>query len=245
LDLLLEEIREWAQIITYPVPYSEELFRRVTEFRMLGIKRFIEEGGVEVLGKRVLGKGTVGIVVRAEFIGGTSVAVKIRRLDASRPTLLREARILHKINALNVGPRLIAASRNFLVWKFVEGVPLDEWILKSSATEIRLTFSLILSQLWTLDRIGVAHNELSRFKDHILVQRDGTPVIIDFESSSENKFASNIPQFLGFLLNENSRLARILYEKLGVKKSREEIVQTLRNYKKGRASLYDIYALLE
>lgn len=242
---MLEEIFNWADVITYPLKDKVELYRRVTELRLLGLKQLVQEGSTELFGKKVLGKGTVGIVVKGVFVGGIRVSVKIRRMDASRPSLLGEARILAEINLSGIGPQLIAASRNFLVWEYVDGIPIDKWILECSPSDLFNTLKLVLIQLWILDKIGVAHNELSRFSNHILVQKDGKPVIIDFESASYHKFRANIPQFLSFLLNENSKTARIIREKLAISPPREKVRDLLRYYKKGSVTLEDILDLLQ
>ncbi|MEZ0345431.1 MAG: serine/threonine protein kinase [Infirmifilum sp.] len=239
------EIFEWSRIITYPFYSWEDFVSRAVELQLLGVKRLFQEGKVEVFGKRVLGKGTVGIVVKAQFVDGTLVSVKIRRSDASRSSLLHEARILLKVNSVGVGPRLVAYSRNYLIWRFVNGVPIEAWITKCSSQELRQTLKLILEQLWILDQIGIAHNELSRFKEHVLVQNDGKPVIIDFESSTENKYRTNIPQFLGFLLNERSLTSKITREKLSIEVARDKLITILRSYKRGIATIKDILTLIE
>jgi len=244
LDSVFKEVHGWSRVLVYPSLDAEATVRRVVEMKLLGVRRLIEEGRVDIFGKKVLGKGTVGIVVKAVFSGGLYVAVKIRRTDASRETLLKEARILRLVNSVKVGPPLRAFSRNFLVWDYVDGMPLDEWAITASASELRRVIRLVLEQLWRLDTIGVSHNELSRFKDHILVGKNGTPVIVDFESATTGKYYSNLPQFLSFLLNEKSKIAEIVLSKLSFTAKRDELIDALRCYKKGATGIEDILSLL-
>ncbi|WP_218042121.1 hypothetical protein [Infirmifilum lucidum] len=234
----------WLPVIAYPSFDRNAFARRVTEALLLGIRRFLEEGRVDIHGRRVLGKGTVGIVAKAVFAGGLQVAVKIRRVDASRETLLNEARVLSLVNSHNIGPRLRAYSRNFLVWDYVDGMSLEEWARLSSREELEKTLRLVLEQLWILDILGVAHNELSRFKDHVLVRKDGVPVILDFESASRGRSRSNIPQFLSFLLNEMSATSRLIIDKLSLNPERERIISTLRMYKRGEAGIDEVLGIL-
>ncbi len=244
MDRVFEEMLKWLPVITYP-SFDRNIFaRRITEALLLGIRRFLEEGRVDIYGKRIIGKGTVGIVVKAVFAGGLHVAVKIRRVDASRETMLNEARILRLINSHNIGPRLRAYSRNFLVWDYIDGMSLEEWARLSSREELGRTLRLVLEQLWMLDMLGVAHNELSRFKDHVLVRKDGIPVILDFESASTGKTRSNIPQFLSFLLNEMSATSRIIVDKLSLNPEREKIISILRMYKRGEAGIDEVLGIL-
>lgn len=50
-----------------------------------------------------------------------------------------------------------------------------------------------------LDSIGLAHNELSRPEDHVIVS-NGRAFIIDFESASLNSRVSNVAQVLNALI---------------------------------------------
>ena len=75
----------------------------------------------------VLGKGFVGIVVIAH-LNGERVAVKIRRTDADRADLLHEGNMLSKANSVGVAPKLIAASKNFLLMQLIDGDLLPNWL---------------------------------------------------------------------------------------------------------------------
>lgn len=244
MDVVPQEVFRWARVVAYPHGDRELLQRRFTELRLLGVTQLLEEGRVDIYGLRVLGKGTVGLVVKAVYVDGSTVAVKIRRTDASRDSLLREAEILKFVNKVGVGPRLRAASRNMLVWDYLDAVQFEEWIASRPSREVCHVLLELLHQLWLLDRLGVAHNELSRPTEHVLVTKEGKPVLVDFESASLNKFRANISQFLSFLLNEHSRVAGILREKVPLKVAREELVTVLRNYKKGLATLEDVSEIL-
>lgn len=215
-------------VLTYPVPEREEAARRLVELALLGVDELVFEGRVELWGLRVVAKGTVGIVVRGRRLG-VDVAVKVRRLDANRGSLLEEAEKLRLANSVGVGPRLLAASKNFLVWKYVEGTPLEEWGLGASEGELRAVVEGLIRQALALDGIGLVHQELSRLGDHVLVTPGPSVVIFDFETASLASRRSNVTQVIQGLLLRDTALAARVRRVLGVTK--EDVLRIVREYK--------------
>jgi len=218
-------------VLTYPAFSRGEALRRVVELSLLGVEGLAFEGRAEVAGVRVVAKGTVGIVVKGVWAGRT-VAVKVRRLDANRPSLLQEAEGLRLANSVGVGPRLLAASRNFLVWEYVEGRPVEEWGLSAPLEELGAVVKELLRQALALDRVGLAHMELSRLGDHVLVTPQLRVVIFDFETASTSSRKSNVTQVAQGLLIRDTPLAARVRQALGVTK--EEALEILREYKATR-----------
>ena len=104
----------YASALCYPRPSEAELENRLRELREHGVTAVEFAGEASVFNVPVLGKGFVGIVVTAD-LGGERVALKIRRVDADRAGLEHEAQMLAEANSVQVGPRLIGVSRNFLL----------------------------------------------------------------------------------------------------------------------------------
>ncbi|RLE70257.1 MAG: hypothetical protein DRJ43_02445 [Thermoprotei archaeon] len=220
------------RILTYPLEDVLIARRRLVELAQLGVYSLVFEGPVDLWGVRVVAKGTTSVVIRGFHILG-EVAVKVRRLDANRPTLIYEARRLKLANSVNVGPRLIASSRNFLVWEFVEGEPLAEWILEASPESVKLAIRRLLGQAVRLDMIGLVHQELSRVKKHVLVTKEAEPVIFDFETASLESRRSNLTQLVQFLFIRESEVARRVREIFNV--TRDEVLRAVRHYKRDRS----------
>ncbi len=218
-------------VLTYPYADEGEARRRIVELALLGVRRLSFEGPVELWGLRVLAKGTTSVVVKGEAFG-IDVAVKARRLDANRPSLLAEAERLRLANRVGVGPRLLAASRNFLVWRYVEGVPLEEWALGAEPDELRAVARKLIEQALALDSVGLVHMELSRLGDHVLVTPTLGVVIFDFETASTASSKSNVTQILQGLFVRESEVSRRFRLALGV--TREEALEAARAYKAGR-----------
>lgn len=227
VDKLGEE--PFASIICYPKPSQAESERRLKELRKLGIQLLEFAGEKEIFGTPVLGKGCVGVVVMA-CKNGEKVALKIRRADADRARMKHEAQMLKKANLVHVGPRLLDVSKNFLLMEFVDGVLLPEWLEKceGKATTEKVLRE-VLEQCWRLDNAGLDHGELSHAPKHVIINREGEPVIVDFETASVNRKPSNVTSICQFLFL-SGLVAEKVTEKLGVKDTKA-IVEVSRRYK--------------
>ena len=227
---LLEE--PYASIICYPQANKAELKKRIEELSKLGVEALDLVGEKRILNVSVLGKGCVGIVVLAYGNCGR-MALKIRRVDADRAGMQREAKLLQKANSVGVGPKLLGVSRNFLLMEFIEGVLLVDWLkIKRTKKLVRKVLLEVLKQCWSLDRIGLDHGELSHAPKHVIVNKEDKPVIVDFESASLNRRPSNVTSICQFLFLGDEP-AKILAKKLGTV-DRETVFEALRRYKNDR-----------
>jgi len=233
--LLLEKLNEEPcdSIICYPKSSKAELNRRLRELQRLGVE-YLEFGGEkQVFNLPVLGKGCVGIVTMAH-VKGEKVALKIRRVDANRSKMQREAALLKKANAVNVGPKLLAVSRNFLLMQFVDGSLLPKWLGKSRGkAQVKTVLHRILEQCWRLDEAGLDHGELSHAPKHVIINKEAEPFIVDFETASVNRRPSNVTSICQFLFI-GSETARKVVEKLGAI-DKKAIVAALGRYKTERS----------
>ena len=162
------------------------------ELRALGVTELIEGGPTTLFGRRVLGKGQNAVVIRCRHETAEGEwACKLRRRDASRPSLLWEGYILRLVNGVGVGPRLLTFSRNVIVMEEVLGKPLNESLNPDIARRL-------LEQARRLDVLGISHNELGRGGRHVVV-RGGEPIILDFESATINGSRSNVLQLINAL----------------------------------------------
>ena len=167
----------------------------------MGVSAIGFKGHTLIDGVPVLGKGCVGIVTRA-VVGGELAAVKIRRLDADRPSMQEEARLLRLANAVGVGPQLMSATRNFLIMKLFSGVPLFRWAEdgEPSRAEVKRVLGNLLSDCFRLDAVGLDHGELSHAPRNVLVSAAGRPCIVDFESASMVRRVANVTALLQYFL---------------------------------------------
>jgi putative serine/threonine protein kinase len=221
----------YASILCYPRATDTELKNRIEELRELGVTRVEFAGKTSAFNVPVLGKGFVGIVVIAQ-LDGKEAALKIRRIDADRAGLQHEAEMLAKANSVNVGPRLISVSTNFLLMQFVDGDAIPSWLETHREKQpVRNVLNDVLEQCWRLDNVGLDHGELSHAPKHLIVDGTGKPFIVDFESASDNRKPANVTAVCQFLFTSNGVVARTVAETLG-DRNRDGIIEALRVYKK-------------
>jgi len=216
---------EFYKIICYPKYSKEEFERRLNELKDLGISELIEEGEVLVNNFKVLGKGTNSIVVKAIY-KGFPVALKIRRVDSSRESLEEEAKILMKVNQINLGPKLFCFTKNFLVLEYIKGIKIGDFIKIASVENLKDVIIKILEQCRKLDSIGIDHGELSRADNHIIILENFEVKIIDFESSSYKRKCKNLTSIISYLFLKNNNLL----SKLNIEKN--VLIDLLKLYKK-------------
>jgi len=224
---------KYARVLCYPKPSSTEITKRTKQLRQLRVKAIDFTGEKRAFDLPVLGKGHVGVVVIAQTRTGPA-ALKIRRVDADRKEMEHEAEMLTKANKLTIGPRLLDKREDFLLMEFINGTLLPEWVTnlkgKKAKNKIRDVLIDILEQCYQLDQDGLDHGELSRAPKHIIVDIRNKPCIVDFETASIMRRASNVTSICQYLFM-NSRLAKILGRRL-CEIDREELVIALRNYKR-------------
>jgi len=205
--------------------------RRAAELMALGVEAIELDGGVELNGVRVLGKGTVGVVVLGHS-GGSRVAIKVLRTDVSG-SLEREARMLRLANSVGVGPKLLGHARDVIVREFIDGEPLVEFAAHASEAELLKVATELLRQAYALDSIGLSHKELARPKRHVIVRAgDLKPFIVDFSSatlSSRKRNLTQVAQYF-FIRGEGCslRLLRLADDREAL---RRELIEALRRYK--------------
>jgi len=218
-------------IICYPRFDNEEFRLRLKELRRLGVSAIEFSGRTKISDLIVLGKGHVSVVVVA-YVDRARYALKIRRVDADRPDMSHETEMLKMANKVGVGPKFYGATKNFILMEFVEGVNLPEWVKmvkgRGRRDRVRRVLRSILEDCWKLDKSGLDHGELSRAPKHVIVEGD-RPRIIDFESASMTRRATNVTSICQFLFI-GSQVAESL-TKILPSISRGRLTEALRGYK--------------
>jgi putative serine/threonine protein kinase len=204
------------------------------ELRKLGVGAVEFNGKASAFTLHVLGKGYVGIVVTA-YVGEERLALKMQRVDSERESLEREAELLAKANSVGVGPKFVDATKHLLLMQLIDGDLLEEWLkTHKEKTVVRKVISDILEQCWRLDEIYLDHGELSKAPKHLLMDKSGKPFIVDFETASTIRNASNVTSVCQFLFQGNSDVCKGIAEILG-ERIHEKMVAALRCYRKNRS----------
>jgi len=229
IEALFEE--PYASIVCYPRANPTEIQARIEELEQLGVLAVEFVGKTAASNIPVLGKGYVGVVVVAQ-VKGQRMALKMRRVDADRPDFSHEAEMLQRANSVEVGPKFFAASNNFLLSQLIEGDIIEVWLeTQTDKNLLRNVLTDILEQCWRLDEIGLDHGELSKAPKHLLIDQTNKPFIVDFETASTNRNASNVTSVCQYLFQGNSDASGRIAELLGRSDS-AKVVAALRKYRK-------------
>lgn len=236
VENLFEE--RYGHIICYPKCDPEVLRRRIKEIKEMGIRAIVFSGDKMVDGIPILGKGCTGVVLTALSDDNHKVALKILRTDVEPGRLLHEAEMLKIANSVGVGPKLLKYSESLLLTEHIKGELLPKWVEglsrdeESTPKKLSRVLRDILEQCWRLDSIGLDHGELSRADKHIIVDAEDKPHILDFESASNRRRASNvtsISQYL-FIKGRDTETIAQKFRRLDA----GSLIQALRAYKAKR-----------
>ena len=218
----------YSTILGFPRSTKRTTKSRIAELQKLGITKVAFWGPTRIGSLDILGKGYVGIVILGRMQNKT-VAIKIRRNDSQRSDLRAEAKLLQIVNKVQVGPRFIAASKNFLIMEYLDGQKIVDWVQdKRSVGEIKRTLRKILEDCNRLDDAGIDHGELSTISKHIIVGKKTT--MIDFESASTKRRVSNVTSATQGLYIGSGIAKKISQTYKTPTKMR--IIQALRKYKR-------------
>jgi len=226
----------YGLILSYPIYKASEVCQRVAEMICLGVHAVELVGEKHVYEMPILGKGCVGIVVKAYTDAG-EVALKVRRLDADRGSMLREAEAIRRVNSLNIGPRLQGASANFIVMEYIQGKLLPVWVEtlkgRGKVARLRKVLRMILEDCFKLDMAGIDHGELSFAPKHIIIEATDRPRIIDFETASFTRRPSNVTSISQYLFI-GSKTAKNIRRILG-KIDDTALIKVLKAYKNDKS----------
>ena len=235
IRISVEDLAEepYASILCYPRAEPEEVKERILELTALGVTEAEFEDLGFTAGLPVLGKGYEGVVIVA-YMNGERVALKMRRTDGGRDNFFHEGEMLQKANAVGVGPRFIAVSKNFLMSQLIGGGTLTQWMQNNrNRTKFRKVLKNILEQCFRLDNEGIDHGEISKAHKHILMDTD-VPYIIDFETAGIKGNANNVSSVCQYLFLGNSVASKLIRQVIG-EKDRETIVDAVKEHKKQRS----------
>jgi len=220
----------YRKILAFPEVKQAEIEKRLTELKKLGITHVSFTGPLQIEKCQILGKGYVGMVVLAKKDKNV-LALKIRRIDSPRKNMTNEGKLLKIANKIDVGPKFIKNSKNFLMMEYIEGEKIIDWAKKpeTKSEEIRLVLNNVLRECYLLDSIGLDHGELSTIDKHVIVGKNKN-TIIDFESSSTNRKPSNVTGATQAILI-GTGLAKIIQKKIKLP-TKSKIISLTREYKK-------------
>ncbi len=220
------ESLEACKALCYPRPRPNCCLERVMLLEALGIETLCSAGRHyrELLGFGALGIGRSSVVALASS-RSRLLAVKSRRIDIKRDSLVHEGRLLSTLGRAGVTPRPEYYSENVIVMDYVRGPTLEDIIVRGKGVPRELVAKAVAEALeasMILDSLGVLHLELSRPWRNIVFTGSMKAVIIDLESSS--KGCGNLAKLVGGLARVMAEIRSLL--------GREDFRELLSRYKR-------------
>lgn len=186
------------------------------------LERILTKQRLETVSK--LGRGYCSEVYLVQNDRKKKFALKIERDDSPRREFVRkESEFLQAANQVRVGPKLVKTDfeNQAVLMEFIDGKPFYEWLFEPKRTKIQVkkTVKALLAQAKRLDSIGLDHGQLAGKGKNILVKKNGSPVIIDFEKASLVRKPHNATTLQSFLFqNPNSAIAKKIRKMTGQKR---------------------------
>ena len=246
-EIISNNLFEFSELAREKLPLFEELFVYLVEKSPL--LRVLEKKGIEGIqyfthGKR--GNIFTGIIDRSKFVkthfakrNVVKAAIKVKRDESKAEGRVRnEARWLKILNKENIGPKLLFYGENYVVYEFVEGEFILDFIKKeNNKNAIKKILSDVLEQCFILDKLKVNKEEMHHPLKHIIISKANLPVLIDFERCHNIDKPSNVTQFVEFICRMGKEL-----EKKGIVVSVKKLRELAKEYKEniGEESLQKI-----
>ena len=128
------------------------------------------------------------------------VAIKTKRESSEAVGRIEnESNWLKILNKENIGPRLLFAHEDFFVYRFVEGIFIEEFIKTHQKDEIKRIIDDLLQQCYKLDLLKVNKEEMHHPHKHIIIDKNQHATMLDFERCSKTEKPSNITQFVEYI----------------------------------------------
>lgn len=194
----------------------EELY--VYEITKTPVLRKLESKGLEEI--TFLAKGKRGVIYTAisdksklvkthlpSKRNWIKVAIKIKKEDSkAKNSITNEINWLKVLNQKDIGPKLLFYEENFLVYEFVDGMFILDYIQTNSKFSIVTILKSVLEQCYILDNLRINKQEMHHPLKHIIVTKENKPILIDFERASKSMKAKNVTQFIEFICRSEQEL---------------------------------------
>jgi len=174
-------------------------------------------------------KGKRGELFTGKYKG---VKVVIKRKSKSSEAVGRisnEYNWLKKLNKKGIGPKVIGFFDGKLVYRYVDGVFLPEFVVNSVKRDIKKLLKDVFVQCFEMDRMNVDKEEMHNPYKHIVVTTRKKVVLLDFERCHFVRKCKNVTQFCQYLIS--AKFGGMLKKK-GFKIDRRKMISAAKKYKR-------------
>jgi len=172
-----------------------------------------------------LDKGKRGVVFTGIY-RGKKVAIKIKRKTSEALARIEnESAWLKRLNKHKIGPKVLFSGKNYLVYEFIKGEFILDYMEKLSVKKCLQVINKCLDKCFVLDSLKVDKLEMHHPVKHILIGRGIT--FIDFEKTHHAQHPKNVTQFVQFITGKIG----LLLGKKGKKIDRQALRNLAQEYK--------------
>ena len=169
-------------------------------------------------------EGHRGMIYTAKH-KGKKVAIKVKNPESrAEGKIQNEAKILQLVNKHGLGPKLVAAKDGYVVYEFVEGTFMKDWLPKAPKSKVKPILKDLLKQGYTLDKLGLSKEEMHRPLKHAIVKNK--VVQVDWERTHKSNKPQNVTQLTQFLMVWKDTL-----KKKGIKIDKKQMIKAAQAYK--------------
>ncbi len=195
-ELLVNNLFKWQQLSTTHIFFEDLYVYKITKTELLQTleAKKIHDTHYFAHGKRG--------VIYTGMLGRTKVAIKTKKTESmATDSIENEAIMLKNANKKGIGPRLLLASKDYVVYEFIEGVLLRDWLPTATRGQKKKVLLEVLQQCFVLDTMHITKEEMHHPYKHIIITKK-KPVMIDFERARKTLKPQNVTQFCEVLRRE-------------------------------------------
>jgi putative serine/threonine protein kinase len=178
-------------------------------------------------------KGHRGIIYTGKY-KKKKVVIKAKLPESKAiDRIENEGNWLKRLNKINIGPKLIKATKEYFFYEYVEGIfildyikTLDKKNKKTKETIIQI-IKEVLRQCYELDKLNVDKEEMHHPIKHILIDKKFKITMLDFERCHIVDYGKNVTQFVVFLMRLNELLSEY-----NINLNREKLIGLSKVYKR-------------
>ncbi len=171
-------------------------------------------------------KGHRGFLYKAK-LGKKNVVVKAENPSSKAfGRIMIEGNWLKKLNKEKIGPKLLIAKNDYVIYEYVKGEFILDFIEKANKEQIIKVLRKSFEQCFALDKIKVNKEEMHHPVKHILVDDKLNVVMLDFERTHYTNKPKNVTQFCQFI----SSMQDVLIKK-NIKIDKKEMIKLAKKYK--------------
>ncbi len=107
------------------------------------------------------------------FYNSKKVAVKIKKKESQAiNTVKKESFMLKLLNNHNIGPKFIFSNQDFLVYEFIDGVFIRDFLQTSSKDKIINVLKNVFLQCFKLDKLNISKEEMHHPDKHVIINNN-------------------------------------------------------------------------